>query len=299
MTDLRTRGRELCAFAAETIGRAPAAGWHRTGPTAWVLEIRAERQQWFVKQVTRTGVWQREVAAYAAWSDGLADSLPRLVAHCPERRTLLLTAVPGEPAAPHAAAAYRPAGHLLSRLHAQPMPRRPPAHSAARDDDPWLDYVGSLARQVESELVRLAGLGVDVDAAAVRPALAELRTLTPQPVVACHGDFLPRNWVGDGSHWHLIDLGMAGRRPAAAAFSRLHVRTLWDRPRLTTELLTGYARDLTADEIRCIELHRAVDAVVLMRWGARRGAVHAISRGHEVLAAVARDDALAARPGWR
>jgi hypothetical protein len=239
------------------------------------------------------------VAAYAAWSSGMAGHLPRLAAHCARRRALLLTAVPGEPAGPHTLAAYRPAGRLLARLHAQPTPARASTPRGVGDDHTWLGYLGAMARQAETDLRRLVRLGIKVDTAVTERALAELHTLQPQPLVACHGDFLPRNWVGAGSQWHLIDLGMAGRRPVCAAFGRLHVRTLWDRADLTGELRTGYARDLDDDEIRAVELHRALDAVVLMRWGARRGAQHAVARGRDVLAAVARDEPLAARPGWR
>lgn len=292
--------RQLVAFATEALetlpgGGAPTAlGWRRWAGDAQVLELATpDGRRWFAKRLSLPRKWRRETAAYDAWSPHLAPLMPRLVGRCARRRTLLVEWLPGSSPRPRDPASYRPAGALLARLQDLPLP------------EGWVDGAGRWDRwclqvraRAEDQLERVRRLGVPVDTGVVRAAVEEMVALPPQPLVPCHGDFLPRNWLVDGPRLAVIDFAEASAQPRGVAFARLHVNTIWDRVHLFERLLVGYGRALDDDEVRLVELHRALNAVYLLRWGAGRGSAASVARGQQVLAAVAADEPLVSRRPW-
>lgn len=287
---------ELSAFAAAQLPghgdrvRLEARGWCRLTASSRVLLLAdAEGRRWFVKQLERGYKWRREVSAYRSWAPQMGDRMPRLVASDRERRLLLLGDVCGTVPASGDPAAYRSAGRALAQLHAAEV--RP---------DGWAGWCAWVSERVDRELHDLRGLGVDVDAGTLRPVVAELTALSPQPLVASHGDFLPRNWVVRGDRMAMIDFAEAGHHPRMLDVAKLHATTMWGRTDLFEQLLAGYGRCSDAEEVRSLELVRAVAGLALLRRGAQRGVPGVVERGREVLAAVAADRPVAVRrPGWR
>ena len=287
---------ELSAFAAAQLPgrgdqvRLQAQGWCRLTASSRVLLVTEPGgRRWFVKQLERGYKWRREVAAYRSWAPRMGDRMPRLVASERERRLLLLGDVCGTVPASGDPVAYRYAGQALAQLHAAEV--RPDGWAA------WCDWV---RERVDRELHDLRGLGVDVDAGALRPVVAELTALSPQPIVASHGDFLPRNWVVREDRLAMIDFAEAGHHPRMVDVAKLHATTMWGRTDLFEQLVAGYGGRPDAEEVRLLELVRAVAALALLRRGAQRGVPAVAERGRAVLAAVLADQPVALRrPRWR
>lgn len=287
---------ELTRFAAELLaqetdpGSLVPRGWCRHTPSSRVLLVTdREARRWFVKQLERGYKWRRETSAYESWAPVLGDRMPRLVGGDRGRRLLLLAELPGATPASRDPLAYRQAGEALRALHA-----------VETGDHCWTQWCGHLAERVDRELHELARTGVRVEQQVLRRVVDGIGELAPQPLVASHGDFLPRNWVVDGDRLAIMDFAEAGHHPAVLDVAKLHATTMWGRTDLLEQLLAGYGRHLAADEVRLLELVRAVPALALLRRGVARDVPAVVERGRAVLAAVAADRPLQlTRPAWR
>ena len=133
----------------------------------------------------------------------------------------------GQPAAENPEA-YRQAGDLLARFHAQALTSDPDYER--QQDQRTLDWLESPHRipvgwceQVRSRL----------STSPARPAL----------LVPTHGDFQPRNWLVDSGVVRLIDFGCADLRPAYTDLTRLSYRDFARDPDLESAFIDGYGAD--------------------------------------------------------
>jgi hypothetical protein len=94
-----------CAYVEQVLGPYETVGDLTSEHQAsYVGELRdAEGRRWFVKRHQDRDRYEAEVAAYRRWVPALGERAPRLHAHEDDLRTVILSAVPGEPAT-------RPAG---------------------------------------------------------------------------------------------------------------------------------------------------------------------------------------------
>ena len=243
-----------------------------TGVTR-VIEVRdPEGRSWFGKRLHVPRQWRGETQAYRWWGF-LEGRVPQLRDQQDELRALVTAGLPGRPADPGDAATFRRAGALLRRLHL--------AVPARDDGGEWLQAVRSAA---QFETARCHRLGAPVDEQLVTASLAGLAELAAVPVVPCHGDFLPHNWlVDDLGEVRTMDFAEAGWRPLAHDFARLRFGPCWDREELYAAFVQGYGRELTDAENAFVTLHLAVNATTAVGWGTEHGRPLVRDRGLEVL----------------
>lgn len=124
--------------------------------------------------------------------------------------------------------AYRQAGVLLARYHAQ----------VSAHDDGWHDRYRARA---ELQLGRPHRIDPDIEDL-VR---AEVSTWPGggSDVVPTHGDWQPRNWLIDDGVVRVIDFGRADLRPPTEDFVRLARQDFARDPALEAAFLDGYGGD--------------------------------------------------------
>lgn len=203
----------LRAFVERHIGPSVEwrdASWDHAESEVWRIEASggASSRAAYLKVHRRAGKFRAESAAYAEWTCAVGEA-PRLIAEQGGERSgrphaLLLEAVPGEPLLAAASALsgeslrslYGRAGRWLGRLHALPY----------GDKDP-LDVLGALRKRSEAWSQRARGLIDPTVIEAVHSAVAApWPDGLPMPArVRCHRDYTARNWVTDGTAFHVID----------------------------------------------------------------------------------------------
>lgn len=210
-----------------------------------------------VKQHQRRADWVREVRAYREWAPAIAPHAPQLLGVSRPCSALVLSAARGRPG-PADAAAHRVAGVLLRRLH-DAVPRTYEANFGLRraeQMDRWAREGRELLTDSEHRFI-----------SAVVPDWLDVSG----PLVACHFDYTPRNWLQDpgGDTLTVIDFAGARRHLWTQDLVRLHLGLWRDKPSLREALLDGYGRRLDdADEV---DLRRcAITTAGRMLVGSRR-----------------------------
>lgn len=208
-----------------------------------VLRLRDQRgAEWIVKQHRDPDRYRAELSAYHQWVPALGQRGPRLRSNDHGLGVIMISAIGGQPApwpapaAPghgsirHAAelAMHRDAGAALRLLHDAQPPAPCPDLGAAKTSE-----LGQLAPQAAGLLSRRELTFAASEAAA-------LTATGSAPLVPCHGDFTPRNWLADGGTVRLIDFEWARLDTPLADLTRLHL-TIWHgRPDLREAFLDGY-----------------------------------------------------------
>lgn len=240
-----------------------------------VLEVVAEDgTTWYAKRFLVPAHYVGEVKAHRTWTGPIRDRAPALVAASPSLRAVVVTAVPGAPPEPLRSGHFLQAGRLLQAFHGSIETR---AEVVAKR---------TLLR-LERELTRCGRLDVDVDEAWVRRHVGAVRDLGPLPVVPCHGDYLPHNWMVDATGTlRVIDFAEAHLDAAAYDVTRLHFGPGWDSPTSVGAFLRGYGRPMLEAEIAFVDAHLAVNALAAITWGTLNDVESVRARGREVLAAL-------------
>ncbi|WP_156757482.1 phosphotransferase [Actinokineospora pegani] len=207
---------------------------------ALTLEVEAgDGVRWIAKQVRRDKKYREELTAYRDWVPALGASAPVLHSAHDDLRLLLLTRLPGEvvegTAAERDPAVHRRVGELTRLLH-----------DAA---PPVLDegFSVRLREKTARYARRAAGL---LSAAEIGFVTGRVAALTDGavPVVPCHGDNLPRNWLlGPTGEVLLIDFGHADRDHRASEAVKLWFRYWRADSGLADAFFDGYG--LWPDEL--------------------------------------------------
>lgn len=247
---------DVLGHDATVVDRARLTG-RRVSTGQDVLEVvDSVGGRWFVKRVAEAAAWRAEVRAYRHWVAALGDCAPTLRAVNRPMRTIMISALPGTRPDDGDAAAAHQAGALLRRLQ-QAGPR--PAPDQAPDP---------VVLHLKRRLAALPGLLERRHQAFLDDQLAVLDSLPAQPLVPCHGDFLPHNWMQDVSGViRLIDFGNSHWAPAARDLVKLHFRPWWRRPHLPEVFYEGYGRHPTEVEKTYVQAHLAVRATLWIAFG--------------------------------
>ncbi|MEV8100495.1 aminoglycoside phosphotransferase family protein [Streptomyces sp. TLI_235] len=177
---------------------------------------------------------------------------------------IITTALPGTPAITTTLTeteereVYQQAGQLAARIHAQPVNGGPIGEQL-----PWgQERERALARARDARLPE-ADIAV----------LAEVTRTEPPPTTPayCHGDFGPRNWIlrRDGSQpvVSVIDFERSQiEEPVRRDLMRVMLQLTPHRPDLREAFLTGYGRELTAEERAACRAWAAIDCPAALRW---------------------------------
>ncbi len=236
----------------------------------------------YLKQHSSARFHEREVAAYRHWTAALGPGrAPVLLAADADLRTMLVTAVPGQPARELAvpggteAEIHRQAGMLLRRLHdaAPPDSSLPATRRVVARVEDHLRRSGRLLERAQVRLIR--------DHAA---RLEEMAALIPG--VPTHGDAQPRNFLWDAPKERLavIDFERAEVAPAVRDLVRLEYGP-WDgRPELRASFVAGYGRTLTGTEEAALRSFAALDALSGLLWGTANDDQDVLVRSQRTLA---------------
>jgi Ser/Thr protein kinase RdoA (MazF antagonist) len=213
-----------------------------------------------VKQHREPGHHAAEVDAYGWLVPAIADRAPALLASDPDSRVVVLSHLDGVAAPPHDPAVHRSGGELLRRLHAaaDPVP-----------GDGWLDdRVDRLERWIAEAA---PGLLDDDDVAWARATIAPVRDMPAPPLVPCHGDWQPRNWLWDGSRTLAFDFERAAPAWWIKDVERMWHREWVDRPELRDAFFDGYGRAPDERELAAIEALAALAHVSTIVWATEVG----------------------------
>ncbi|MFF2144635.1 phosphotransferase [Kitasatospora sp. NPDC058190] len=267
-------------FTEQAVGRVSAwtdASWARAGSRVWHARD-AEDGEWFVKVHQGDRFHGREVTAYRTWVPALGPAAPRLVATDPTLRVVVITAVPGRSlhGAVHPPEEQRRIFHRIGALAAAIH------HSApARPGDGAPTALGKLERHLVGARDHL----VPGDEDYIRAMAKRAEQLPALDLVPTHGDFQLRNlrWDQATGSLHVIDFERAEPGPAVRDFVRLS--DAWaDRPDLYEAVMAGYGRQPSAAEEEHLAVHRVLDAVSGIQYGAANGDPELVERGHRTLA---------------
>jgi Ser/Thr protein kinase RdoA (MazF antagonist) len=274
----------IAGFAAEAAGRCDAVidrSWPRNTSRVWEL-ISGTGEHFYLKQHSSARFHEREIAAYRHWTAALGPGrAPVLLAADADLRTMLVTALPGQPARELAvpggteAEIHRQAGMLLRRLH----DATPPASS--------LPATSRVVARVEDHLRRSGRLLERTQVRLIRDHAARLKEMAALiPGVPTHGDAQPRNFLWDAPKERLavIDFERAEAAPAVRDLVRLEYGP-WDgRPELRASFLAGYGRTLTGTEEAALRSFAALDALSGLLWGTANDDQDVLARAHRALA---------------
>jgi hypothetical protein len=216
-----------------------------------VLRLRdAAGDTWFVKRHADRDRHSAEVSAYRQWVPALRANAPRLRAVNDSLATVILSAVPGEPAPWPGAdagalsetarvaevALHHQAGRLLHRFHQA----RPPV--------PWENFGAAKAAEFDALTPKASALLGKRELAIARAEVQALATLPCPDRVPCHLDYTPRNWVVSDGVLYILDFELARLDAWLADLSRLHLGIWGTRPDLQEAFLTGYGRQLSTTD---------------------------------------------------
>jgi tRNA A-37 threonylcarbamoyl transferase component Bud32 len=228
---------------------------------------------WFLKRHRDRERYNTELRAYRHWVPALGRSAPRLRACDDSRATIILSAVPGEPApwpAPEAAARpdtvraaeqaiqqgiHRRAGALLRAFHDAQAPI--PCDDLAAAKIAEFDQLRPLATALltERELTK---------ARERVTALAAVDGITCTGLVACHRDYTPRNWLISDDALYVLDFEWSRLDVWLSDLTRLHLGIWPTRPDLREAFLSGYGRLLSAADREILDGCAVVMAVWLL-----------------------------------
>ena len=251
--------------------------WPHRG--AAVLEVRDARgRRWFAKRHQRQDQYDRELSAYRRWVPALRPNAPDLRAWDDERRTLVLSALPGRPVPEENADLYLAGGALLRRLHDAEEFAPDPDHATAR------------AAELEDWLAQSEGLLNAEETAFVRSEVRCLEGLPSPMVVPCHRDYGPRNWLLDGRNLYVIDFEWTRPDAWVSDIAKLYFGPWQVRPELREAFLEGYGRTLTADDRAQLVHGHALTVTWQLIWSTRHGNLSFASGIREVLHGLMRRD---------
>ncbi|MGH3685851.1 MAG: phosphotransferase enzyme family protein [Pseudonocardiaceae bacterium] len=281
MTDT---GPDLEGLCQEVLGEWRLLARHTTRRAGGeVLHVRNARGEEFAaKRHLNQRKHRREVHAYAHWVPNLAERAPRMVAADPTVPGILITAVPGQPAhrdgagpsvmPDKEAGIHRQAGKLLQRLHSAEPGRSSP--------DPLSALGARLAQWLPDAWRLLTSEDIDL----VSRCTADLAVADRLPLVPCHLDYQPRNWMIDvAGDLRVIDFEHARLDIAIRDLVRLEFRHWTERPDLREAFLDGYGRSLDDNERALLKACAAIDAVTAVVRGHARDDPVLTSQGRATL----------------
>ena len=208
----------------------------------------------FVKWYPEASDYQRELDALSHYTPALGSDAPRLIDNDDALHMLLISAVAGSPAAGTSfewdpLVHYR-AGVLIRKLHE--------SAPGVRSDQ----FARQCAARFEEAASQLGGVVEDQALSEARLLIARAMDITEHHLVPTHRDNHPRNWMVDpGGHVRLIDFAHAEYDPWVVDVLLLEQDYWRSDPNLKVAFMSGYDREITADDEVLLRAHHAVMAV--------------------------------------
>lgn len=205
---------------------------------------------------------QLEVAAYRQWVPAIADRAPTLVAADEAGRVLVLTKLDAAaPALELPPSVYADAGAVLRRFHSSGQELVDPGWAAQRlaNLHSWIERVPP-------------GLIANDDIEWVERQAAVLLDLPPPPLVPCHGDFQPRNWlVADDGRVFVFDFEKARHDWWIHDIQRMWWKEWRGHPERRDSFLAGYGSELNETEQAGFRANSARGHLVQIAWATEHG----------------------------
>jgi Ser/Thr protein kinase RdoA (MazF antagonist) len=266
---------EVLDGAARVVGRCDLVAdlsWEI--PLAVVLHLRtAAGRNVVAKRHADQNLFDGELLAYERWVPSIAERAPELVGFDRDARVLVITMLDGSSPDPTASSVQLEAGSILRRFHdAEP-------HPVAQD---WFEQRMSRARSWAAE----ADPGV-IDPDDLEWALAQIQPFVglEVPMVPCHGDWQPRNWLVDASGCiRVIDFERAKPSWWIHDLQRLVWQEWAATPALAPAFLEGYGRALAPHEIDGLWASSAAGHIVQIAWATHHGDARFADDGRRHLA---------------
>ena len=241
-----------------------------------VLEVRTDDgRSLIVKSHNDDYRNQLEVAAYQRWVPAIADRAPALVAHDDDGKVLVVTKLDaGAPPPSLGPEAYIDAGRVLRRFH---------EGGEAIVDEDWAEpRLANLRTWID----RMPEGLIDADDVAfVERESAVLRDLPAPPMVPCHSDYQPRNWlVDEDGRVFVFDFEKARHDWWTHDIQRMWWREWLDRPDLRDAFLEGYGRSLDETELAGLRASSARGHLVQIVWATMHGDARFADEGRAQLA---------------
>lgn len=221
----------------------------------------------FLKQHEERRLFERALAAYQDWLPHLdcppGTSTPRLLAHDDELGAMIITACQGylvdrvelEPATLRTLHAR--AGAFMGALQALPLA------------DP-VDAGAELAKRIADYLALSEGTVPSATLDWAREQLSDPLLVRPEPAVACHMDFTPRNWIarGHGPDVTLTVIDWERARPdhRMQVVQRLDARYWTDRPDCREAFFDAIGWSPSPEDQRIADLLNLLDTIAGIRW---------------------------------
>lgn len=248
-------------------------------PAVWEVEG-SDRRRWFAKRNPGPKLYRCEVDAYQrGWVAALGrDRAPSLAAFDHEARAIVTTAVPGRTVdslrldSKEEQEVYRQAGLLLARLNATEADNPKSACAASWDESVEKMLAGASLYLTANDTAMLRAITKDAP-----PGL---------PRLVSHGDFMPRNWLWDGTEQRLRIIDFERTCVESVVwhdFPRLGYRILRGRRDLEVAFEAGYGRTLTADEHQACSAYASLDAVSALHWGTEHYNIESVDEAHTML----------------
>jgi len=220
-----------------------------------VLRVSTRSNEYSIVKWYRDAVdYQRECDALLTYTPALGSDAPRLIDNDDALHMVLITELPGEPAT-HSDAEWDPvvhyrAGVLIRRLHES----APPVVSD--------QFARQCATRFEQAATRVEGLIDSSLLGQARLLIAKAMDVSGVALVPTHRQNHPKNWMVDsGGTIRLIDFAEAEYDPWIVDALLLEQDYWRTDPNLRVAFLSGYDREITADDEALLRAHHAVTAL--------------------------------------
>ena len=240
------------------------AGWPHAGSFVWRTTDRSGRVL-YAKVHTSDQQVDQLVGAYKQIVPHLTCNVPEILRIDHPSRLALCSAIPGIPVKVAALEseeeeiAYRTAGAVARTMHEIPVGTIQSDDAGIRQVDTMRKAIDEARGYVDDEVLAWAALiGTDPS------------TFANEPIVHCHRDFSPRNWLvvpGDpAAGFGLIDFESARLDVRYADFWRMYADDWKERPERRDWFFAGYGRTLSEMEEERFRLFVLRNLLTTVPW---------------------------------
>jgi Ser/Thr protein kinase RdoA (MazF antagonist) len=269
---------EVLAIARRLVGPCDVVAdrsWADLGLSIVLEVMTADGTSLIVKSHNDVFRNQLEAAAYRNWVASIADRAPALVGEDEGSQVLVLTKLDGRaPSGELPPSVYADAGAVLRQFHGSGEELVDPGWAAQRlsNLDSWIERMPP-------------GLVDPEDVKWVREQAARLLDLPPPPLVPCHGDFQPRNWLVDRDGRVLVfDFEKARHDWWIHDIQRMWWKEWAGRPDLRDHFLAGYGRQLDETEVAGFRANSARGHLIQIIWATQHRDLTFADEGRTYLA---------------
>lgn len=221
----------------------------------------------YLKQHEERRLYERARAAYQDWLPQLAcpagTAVPRLIAHDDDLGAMIITGCRGylvesvELEQATLRTIHARAGAFMGALHALPLAEE-------------VDAGAELGRRISDYLTLSEGAVPPVTLDWAREQLSDPLLTRPEPAVACHMDFTPRNWIarGHGEDVTLTVIDWERARPdhRMQVVQRLDSRYWSGRPDCRKAFFDAIGWFPSREDQRVADLLNLLDTIAGIRW---------------------------------